>query len=327
MALVVRVDAVGQVLGTDEVAAGDEDGVPSRRRLFHRRPQVGEGGSQAVGRGLGVGAEYGADDHDRRVGMALADHVDERPDRRSHHVDRMRRARPAVRAVGDRDHVGVQRCDLLGRCQLATRRARVPHVHDVEAVLASGDRRPRQRRTGRHPALGHRVAVGDPTGLVRRRGLDPSADAAERLDGGPHPLRQIDGRPLVARPPAEGEAHAAIAELGLLLVDELAAPIQREGAPGAVSSVAEVLGLGHVGDVDGVGLTHDLQPDADGQLGRLPRVPGNPGVGRVGSRVRHRRRAREGTPPDERRRFHCPTAPSDTGTSRRRRHRRRGSGR
>src|SRR5207248_10547770 len=106
-------------------------------------------------------------------------------------------------------------------------------------------------------------------------------------------------------------------------VDPLAAPPERERAPRAVAPVAEVLGRGDVGDVDGVGLADELEADGDRQLRGLPGIPRDARVGWIRARVRHLRRAVEDAAPDERRGLHVayssigfgnftPTPPSTT---------------
>ena len=93
------------------------------------------------------------------------------------HRGRERDAAPAVGAVRDRDHVGVERGELLGRHDLAARRP---------GVARGSRRRGRSRRPAtaghapdrpaRDPALGDRVAVREPPRL-RGRGLDRAAEA------------------------------------------------------------------------------------------------------------------------------------------------------
>ena len=110
---------------------------------------------RSVGRRLGVGAEDRAGDHDRRVGVTGADEVEEGVGLRAEHRGRERDAAPAVGAVRDRDDVGVERGELLGR-----RRSRPGRTRRTRGS-------PRRGRSCRPATAGHA-----PTGPVA---IQPSA--------------------------------------------------------------------------------------------------------------------------------------------------------
>ena len=218
VALVARVDAVGQQIGADEVAARARASAACRPRRCAPAPPP----PSTARRSASVApSRFGVDSASGRItGLATTIGVSGWPWRttsrkaavsRAHHVRAERDAGPAVRAVGDRDDVGVERGDVLGRHDLAAGRARVAHVHDVEAggrARRSPARRPPARR---HPALGDRVAVRDPPGL-RRRGLDVAADALDREHRGLHALGQVDDRALARRGRRRRQSHRALAE-------------------------------------------------------------------------------------------------------------------
>ena len=121
--------------------------------------------------------------------------------------------RPAVRAVRDRDHVGVERGDLLGRHDLAACRARVAEVDDVEPVRR--DRRPPATRrpvpTRSSPRRSSRRTRA--SAVCGGRGLDRAADPGDREHDGciPSGRYTIDALRRESPPPSV-EPDRAVAE-------------------------------------------------------------------------------------------------------------------
>ena len=220
---------------------------------------------------------------------------------------RERDAAPAVRAVRDGDDVGVERGDLLGRRQLAARRARVPEVHHVESVSSRRDGRPRARRPARDPAFGDRVAVRDPPGTPwRRREL---AAVARRRRG------RAAASPRGGTPRSAGRGRRRASRSSANRADpgpevrrhrhRLVAGDERERGARALAAVAEVVGLGLVVELERLGGAHELEPHADRQPCGAHRVAGQAvEVGGVGARVRQVVGARPRVAAQERLRRH-----------------------
>ena len=184
----------------------------------------------------------------------------------------------------DRDHVGVELGDLLGRRDLAACRPRVTEIDDVELVVVPGHGRPRADRSRCDPAFRDRVAVREPPRLRGRR-LDRSADGADRTHDRLHTLREIDDGALVGIDAAESEPDRAVAEDRGPLVDLLSATHDGERRARAPAAIPEVVGARRVGELDRFGVTHEFEPHADRQSGRGDGVAGQSGRDRRGRRV------------------------------------------
>ena len=255
---------------------------------------------ERVRRRLGVGSQHRAGDHDRRVGVTAPDQGEERPGGLAEQGRGERDARPAVRAVRDRDHGRGQPGELLRGHQLAACRAGVAEIDDVQAGVASGDRGPRGGGARRHPSLGDRVAVGQPAGLGRR-GRDRTAERGDGLDDGPHALGEVHDHPLVGVAAAEAQARRPLAEPGRGLVDRLTSPVGDEAGACSRAAVAEVGGAGAVAELHLGGVTDQLESHADRELragGGVERQAGQ--VVGVGPRVRDVGRRGPPAAPDER---------------------------
>ena len=234
---------------------------------------------------------------------------------------------PAVGAVRDRDHVGVELGDLLGRRDLAACRTGVPEVHDVEPVLASGDGGPRSRRSATRSTLprSSRRTRASAAARVRVRCSPPTAlDATARRvaspRGGTRPAVGRDHRRRAASRTVPSPRTAGCSST------ELAAAHDREGGAGPGPRYPKSSVRGRVGDLDRLRVTDQLEPHAHGKARGADGVAGEPaeivGIGtRVRDLVRSRPRAcRAGTA--RARPASVTDRPSGTGTWLRRRRRR-----
>ena len=188
---------------------------------------------------------------------------------------------------------------MLGGRDLATGRACVAQIHDVEAMLASRDGRPGERWPAGHPPLDDGVAVGDPPRLWRRRS-DVAADAGQLGDHRPHAFGEVDDHPVVVAAIADVQPGDAVAQRSRLLVDVLACPPGAEGRAGPGTPVSEITGGGHVADLDGGCAADQLEADADRQRRYGSDVRRQPRIGQVGARIAHAGGLRPGRSPDVR---------------------------
>src|SRR5207244_917113 len=81
---------------------------------------------------------------------------------------------------------------------------------------------------------------------------DAAPPAPERQHRRPHAVGERPARSVPPRPPAEREPHPAVAELGLLFAYGRTGAPPAERPARAVAAIAEALGGGRVGDVDGL---------------------------------------------------------------------------
>ena len=293
VALVSRVDAIFKIRRVDDGPALDEEEVlvalldPGPDRLLHGLAQLGQGGPDPVGLVFGVGPGCRADDDDRCLGMSLPDDGEKTADLFCHQRRCMGNAAPVVEAEGDGDHLGRRLGQHQRRGRLPPGRPGVAKVADVEAELPTGHRGPGHGRGRGQPALGDGVAVGEPAGL--EGGRDHRVlDAGHPGDQRDHSLGQIDGDGQVG-PARHDELGHPLTHDRLHHGHPLTGPVGDEGTAGRLTPVAEG-GPGRlVPDPDGPGISDQLEPDPDGQLGGGPDVGGQvvgaggigPGVGRV----------------------------------------------
>ena len=271
MALVARVDAVGQMIGLEQArrpARASSASSPSAMRSSVASSiaaaQVVERRPETVRRRLGVGPQSpGSPPRSECPGCPSRTMRRNASGVLAEQPGGERDAGPAVRAVRDRDHVGVELGDLLGRHDLAARRARVPEVDDVELVLAPGDRRPRADRSRRDPALGDRVAVRDPPRLRRararsrrrRRRSSARSVACPRAGTRSRARRACRRRARAGRVPSPRTA----------VCSSTCCPSRqhREGRARARAAIPEVVGARRVGDLDGLRVADELEAHAD----------------------------------------------------------------
>src|SRR5207245_11049045 len=79
-----------------------------------------------------------------------------------------------------------------------------------------------------------------------------------------------------------------------------AGPPQGEAPPTAIGPVAEVVAGGDVGDLHRLGVAHQLEAHAGGNLRHPPRVAGDAHVCRVGAGIGDPAGGREGAAPEKR---------------------------
>ena len=199
--------------------------------------------------------------------------------------------RPAVRAVRDRDDVGVERGDLLGRRDLAPGGAGVAEVHDVEAERATGDRGPRADRTAtrssprRSSRRTRASAAGAGAGSIAPpTPRDRVHDRAHALRGGRRSRRLVGRRRRRARrgEPCRPRAEPPAAR-------RRACPPRTTVNVGArsLAAVAEVVGPRRVVELDRLGVADELQAHPDREPRGATVSPGSRvEVGGIGARVR-----------------------------------------
>ena len=211
---------------------------------------------------LCVGAQDRADRDDRRARASAAHDREKCAQPSGEQLGAVGRARPAVRAMRDRDRVRGQLRNFLGARDLAASRACVAEVHDVEPMFARGDVRPLASGLARAPALGDRIAITKPA-RIARRGRDRASQCAEREHARAHAFGQVDDGAPRAR--ASSERDAPFAELRLCLAYTRAIAKQPERRARARAAIAKLARLGANRDLHRFARARELEPHADGQ--------------------------------------------------------------